>query len=495
MKQERHIIRKQLIELELPSKEGAIALQRKVSRLYQEEVVKQLEQVFDGLNLNGRTLRIPKLEIDLGTIAPEQIERVFVEKCTQEIQKAIEKAARSIEGEAASDWSVFAAQDAIDCFLHFLEKGVLPWQANFKKIEALEAQVLEVLRPQKEILNQKIVHALQKRPATLQRMIQQCSISFLKELAAIIWNFSREKQQAVQARLATWLKRELKIKEQQALYNAIYQQLLQNKKITAVEIRQLEQKLMLKNISESAEAALQKLIAQQILKHQILEINHLSTMIKKIVQENKIIDRQVLDKVQEKTELIKEVDAPLETQAAEVEKSDAIQTEEAHFIENAGLVICAYFLNPLFKGFEWVEEGAFKSKALQERALHLTQYLVSGEENVAEFLLPLNKVLCGIPMNQSINRQLQLRESEKAEAQDLLQHLIQHWTILGNTSVEALRNTFLQRKGKLTYEKAFSSWLLQVEKTGYDICVERLPWTISVIKLPWMTERLQVEWI
>ncbi len=67
--------------------------------------------------------------------------------------------------------------------------------------------------------------------------------------------------------------------------------------------------------------------------------------------------------------------------------------------------------------------------------------------------------------------------------------------MLGNTSVEALRNTFLKRKAKLSYERNRSTWLLQVEKKGYDICVEHLPWPLSIIKLPWMKENLIVDWV
>jgi len=492
LKQERHIIRKQLIELELPSKEGAIALQRKVSRLYQEEVVKHLERVFDGLNLNGQILRIPKLEIDLGTISPEQIDRVFVEKCVQEIQKVVEAQAIDFQGEAVSDAVSFMEQDVVDVFLHFLEKGTLPWQANFQKTEQLETRLLEILSPERKVLQQKIIQLLQTEAVALQRLFKQCSLSFLKEMLHIIWTFSPTQQQQIEALLETWLERKLTAKEQRNLYFIFYKKMLKNKKVSTADVQQLEQKLLLKLPVNISKTAIQKIIAQQILTQQALEVDVLTPKIEKIIQENQVIDNQALDKPIENAELVENI---AKKQFIETEESVPEQLEDAYFIENAGLVICAYFLTPLFKGFEWLEEGTFKSKALQERALHLTQYLVSGEENTAEFLLPLNKVLCGIPVNQSTSRHLQLSESEKEEAQNLLQHLIQHWTILGNTSVESLRHTFLQRRGKLIYEKAFSSWLLQVEKTGYDICVEKLPWTISVIKLPWMLERLQVEWV
>ena len=169
--------------------------------------------------------------------------------------------------------------------------------------------------------------------------------------------------------------------------------------------------------------------------------------------------------------------------------------EDPIFVENAGLVICANFLPILFNGFKLIEEDQFVDQESQFRAIHLTQYLATGEEKAPEFDLTLNKLLCGFPVLEPLERQIELKQEERDEAINLLEYLIKHWSILGNTSPAALRNTFLQRRGKLTFETSQSSWLLQVEKQGYDICVEKLPWTISVIKLPWMPERIQVDWV
>jgi hypothetical protein len=78
------------------------------------------------------------------------------------------------------------------------------------------------------------------------------------------------------------------------------------------------------------------------------------------------------------------------------------------------------------------------------------------------------------------------------EAGDLLAAAIAQWSILKNTSVEGLREGFLQRGGKL-FSKNGNLWL-QVEKNAIDILLDYLPWNLGIIKLPWLKDVLRVEW-
>ena len=75
----------------------------------------------------------------------------------------------------------------------------------------------------------------------------------------------------------------------------------------------------------------------------------------------------------------------------------------------------------------------------------------------------------------------------------MLGSVIEHWVILKNTSIEGLRESFLQRNGKLTF--ANNEWLLQVEQKPYDMLLQSLPWNIGFIKLAWMNQILITEWI
>ena len=146
----------------------------------------------------------------------------------------------------------------------------------------------------------------------------------------------------------------------------------------------------------------------------------------------------------------------------------------------------------LFNQLNLLKKGIFVSDAAVIRAIHLLQYLAAGEEGSPEFLLPLNKLLCGWDLEKPVFKEVGLAASEGSECELLLETVIDHWKALKKTSVEGLRNSFLMRKGILTNQE--KNRLLRVESRGYDLLLDRLPWGISVIKWSWMQKALLVEW-
>ncbi|MBF9222677.1 contractile injection system tape measure protein [Hymenobacter ruricola] len=165
---------------------------------------------------------------------------------------------------------------------------------------------------------------------------------------------------------------------------------------------------------------------------------------------------------------------------------------ETVYIANAGLVLLWPFLVPLFDRLGYLEQRQLKAPDQAERASHLLQFLVTGEEEAPEYLLVLNKLLCGVATARPLARALPLTPAERNTAEGLLQAVITQWQALGNTSVTGLRETFLQRPGKLDF--LAERVTLTVETKTVDILVDRLPWSISTIKLPWMPLPLYVTW-
>ena len=85
-----------------------------------------------------------------------------------------------------------------------------------------------------------------------------------------------------------------------------------------------------------------------------------------------------------------------------------------------------------------------------------------------------------------------LSDSDKQNCNNLLKAVVDHWRALKSASIEALRNTFLLREGKISHKE--THWLIQVERTGADILLERLPWGYSTVKLPWLNQIILTEW-
>ena len=161
-------------------------------------------------------------------------------------------------------------------------------------------------------------------------------------------------------------------------------------------------------------------------------------------------------------------------------------------IENAGLCLLAPYLPALFNHLGFTENGKFKTKAYAHRALYLLQYIVNGRQRNYEYVLQLNKLLCGLKINEPIAGYKRLTSLERNEAEDLITSVITHWKALKSTSQKGFRSSFLQRKGILTEQE--NGWTLQVEKKGYDLLLDSIPWSFNMIKFPWMDKMIQVEW-
>ena len=171
---------------------------------------------------------------------------------------------------------------------------------------------------------------------------------------------------------------------------------------------------------------------------------------------------------------------------------DADTALQEIYVENAGLVIVWPFMTHFFKTLSLLAEGNFVDNAARVRGVYLLQYLATGKEEFAEYLLPLNKLLCGWEMDEPIGPNYRLTDLEKSETHKLLEAIIGHWSALKRTSVEGFRTSFLQRNAVLI--ETMRHWLLRVERQPHDMLLERLPWGISMIRLSWVKKMLTVEW-
>lgn len=164
--------------------------------------------------------------------------------------------------------------------------------------------------------------------------------------------------------------------------------------------------------------------------------------------------------------------------------------QEGIFIDNAGAVIITPFLNSLFS-----RAGLLNGSNINDgnSALMLLHYCVTGNTTAAEFELFFPKILCGISVEKVVETDRLLSEKQLAEADEMLTAVIDYWSVIKNTSMSGLRESFLKRNGKLSLVD--DTWLLQVEQKPFDMLLQQLPWSISLIKLPWMKSLLKTEWI
>lgn len=169
--------------------------------------------------------------------------------------------------------------------------------------------------------------------------------------------------------------------------------------------------------------------------------------------------------------------------------SDADET----YVDNAGLVVVWPFLAPFFTRVGLVGESRrFVDEAARQRAVGLLQYLATEEADAPEFLIPLNKVLCGMPLDEVFDFGAPIADPEIEACDEVLTAVIQHAPILRDMSIAGFRSTFLRRDGQLSTRDG--AWLLRVQRETHDIVLDRFPWSARVVKLPWMDTMVVVEW-
>ncbi|MDR7334596.1 contractile injection system tape measure protein [Roseateles asaccharophilus] len=165
-------------------------------------------------------------------------------------------------------------------------------------------------------------------------------------------------------------------------------------------------------------------------------------------------------------------------------------------VANAGLVLLSPYLPRLFGHVGLLapdaEPAALAGPEAAARGALLLQALVTGEAAAPEPALLLNKLLCGLALDTPLPREIETTAAEREATEGLLGAVIQHWRILGSTSIAGLRETFLHRPGQL--ERRDEHWRLTVEPGPFDMLIDQLPWGYSTLRYPWMERVIHVDW-
>ena len=178
-----------------------------------------------------------------------------------------------------------------------------------------------------------------------------------------------------------------------------------------------------------------------------------------------------------------------------VSPADDHPDNEAIYIANAGLVLLANYAPRLFGMLGLLQGDAFVDEAARHRAVHCLVYLGDGHTDTEEHEWVLNKLLCGVPIDEPVPPAPPLDDIFPT-LDSLLTAVIAHWAVLGSTTPRGLRQTFLQRIGRLVEHEAHEGehWRLKVQPGPFDVLLNRLPWGYETIKLPWMKGAIHVDW-
>mgnify|MGYP001398824674 CR=1 FL=1 len=457
MSTQRHLIRRQLIELTVPDAAQAQPLQDEVSRIYRQRLIPLIDQCLTELCDPDKLYRLESLELDIGALDPQYLEEQLVAKVNHVLRR--ELAAQISRQEHAS-----GTNSHLELFALFARTGKLPWWADAANPQLLAENLKYLLHNSPKAWGP-LLQELARESHLRQRLVNQYTDDQLAELAGVL-------VPAYKLSIA-------------GAYQALLR-VLQNTGAAAgwhyFQLRKsLWNNLLLVASMGGREYATLRDFYQAVFKRMAIELGNPSQTFMAELQQVVTNDKAVVSRSVETS--VDQVEARVDSRFSEADEV---------YVTNAGLVILWPFLENFFARVNLVEAKRFKGLAAAQRAAGLLQVVATQESGSPEYLLPLNKILCGLAVEEVLDFGAPLHEAEAEECERLLEAVIAQAPILRDMSVAGFRGTFLLRKGVLSTRDG--AWLLQVERETYDIVLERFPWSWGWVKLPWMDAPLRVDW-
>lgn len=202
MAQQNHIIQKLIIEIGLPTREEAMAVQNKLSDHYKNLILKAIEEIFDRMVTEDDVIQIEKLEIDLGEIPTHDIDFEFPRKVKEEMEGALTQLIHEVRNSPAGSAQVNLTtstgdsisvqahvqrrtRSRLETLIHFLEFGVFPWAEDHKEKPSLKILLAEAMTHHPDQLRQTLQQLSDKR-YIFKRLAQQIPEDQAQYLAAIL---------------------------------------------------------------------------------------------------------------------------------------------------------------------------------------------------------------------------------------------------------------------------------------------------------------------
>ena len=500
-----HIIHYQELEVTFKDRREGLDLSGRLSFLYRERILPAFEQIVDETDFPERRIRIDRLELDVGRLNAVNWENELVEKTIERFKTELQKKLSFIPSgngapiPVAADVEVRTIPEThFEIFFNFLKTGVLPGYSQNRSLDALEKAVLMELQ-QNSLSGELLKDLFLENLNALKRFLWQGAEEFINKVMkltgysqpdALPVSFSgiSKSHQRIIENCICIIEKERNRTQKKLHHHSAPVVLLENtlREINNKELTERVKREWLDDfLSETQKSEEKDSIAG------ISAGSRLPADSPAATQKNDAED--FFTYREKKTE---DFDFSGKNLLKETESGNEQENKNkpaAYYISNAGLVICHPWLISLSKelGY-WDDKTHWKDREAHQKALFISQFLITGKQEIAEFELPLNKILLGYPLAQPVERAWELLPAEREEAEQLLNAIIKHWQKLKNTSIEGLREAFLQRDGKLTRNE--KGWLLQVEQKTIDILMDAMPWMISRIKNEAMKETLFVEW-
>ncbi|MBS1902214.1 MAG: hypothetical protein JSS75_00740 [Bacteroidetes bacterium] len=441
----------------------------------QPRLIEAIDEVCNDAVDASELLVIDRLELDLGLVRPDSMERDLLvlvrEKLRAELQ--IRRNERTLE-----ERRELLHQSTLENILYALKTGTLPWWAVSDTFD-LNEQILLLDAPSLQwLLN--ALRETQDASYAWERMALRCS----DDAIALIVGSSSILTSAVQAFFE-------RINQLKTSYTGILDSVATSKQTVAREIIRAGGSLLSGSDTNSALARMMMNLVVAAVGQDIAiagpEGASIISTIETLFSLSAGSLQAVLSHTEEPVPSMK-----TDTILSSPQGSTGIDAIESLSTNTAGLVIAAVYIPMFFERHGFTRNNEFVSGAHRFEAVQALGYLSYGRGDVEEHLLVMEKLWCGLDLREPIPPGAPMTSERCAQCDELLHAIVENWSVLKNTSIAGLRETFLRRPGLL--ERREHSWHLVVERRTVDVLLERLPWTISRVTFPWTNLPIEVEW-
>jgi Contractile injection system tape measure protein len=448
---QKHIINQLSVELSVTSEEEAFVLRKELNEVLQNEITAVIDQLCSNYSNTEDTLRIERLEIDLGTISTVNFKRNWVESFKQTFENQLHKA--NISNLGASQ-KINKVQSDFELLTGFLKSGRLDWWVISEDINLTEI-FEEIIQNQAHFLRDFLINNSHKKQIAQRILFQFSEKSILQFLENI----------------------QINIYKYDDIFEEIFRQIKDNdlREIILKNQHEFKLKIIFKSLFQNKFEPISK--EQVVLNFAQFIQDECGFSDKKTLE----ILQEIMPNFQQNNELIK-----IENEEFIEEITNKIT------VQNAGIVLIVPYFKHFFQELQLIDNHQFISKKVQYKAIHLIKYLATGKTIFDEFDLTLEKLICGLSLDEPVPRNLVFLEREILEADELLKSVIEHWKVLKNSSPDALRNSFFQREGIL--QKNDFGWQINIERKTQDILLDSIPWGFSMIVNSWNNYIITVEW-
>lgn len=475
----KNIIQRTIIDLNYSGNTSGFAIQKEISDWCNLKLAPGLEEILDRADTGAGIKKIDKIELEINLGSKKDWLSYLSKEITLQLQKKLNELTPVADG---SIMEQTRSQNFFETLIYFLQKGYLPWSSTIRNRSEFSSVLLSSVK--EGIAADVKAQLLQviSEPAAKLRLVDQLSDEEWIMLVAEFYSHQKKEIQNL-------------FKDVNALISVIPE----------IRRKQVKSVFKIKALEHAADPDATEAL-RIIAFHFAREIYSFTDADGKIAYKKfhplSIITDMAMGRAEKESALsiFKKTSKAGESDKVENPAKPATKQKErvaeeqlpaeGIYINNAGLVIIAPFLPAFFKKLNIVKEDIISEREL---AVNLVTYLATGVEYAAEFELVFAKILCGLEPSAPVTTLIAFTDEQKQEAEELLLSAIEYWTVVKDTSPQGLRESFLQREGKLSFING--EWILQVEQKPFDMLLQSLSWNISMIKLPWMETMLKTEWV